>query len=532
MSPFLYIWRRSLWNFIKQLPKKPGRFILVLFYAAFFILALVSVSFIQREAAVPLMEQAHGFEIYSLVWLAIAFLIGTSILFFGATKGSAVFSGPDVHFLFTAPYRPQSILIYGLVGMLKAMAIVAVFLPFQFPNLSRLGFSIGKLFLLILLLIVMMICFNLGSMVLYLIAQNKPHVRSMIRGLLIAIPLAFIAVFLFLFMKNGSFGHTLQLFSESTVVRLFPLFGWTMSIGQGIAAGFDTIGIISLVLLVLTIPVTFYLVYLIPADFYEDAITQVEKVKEQQARMQGKRQTKASKLQLKHKGHSGLNRGHGLSAIFFRNWREMRRKQPYFVGIPTFAILFVTGSIVFGFTQAEGADSFGIFLIFIILLLQLFVKGDSFATTEMKRPLIYTLPYAPHQKLFWLTLTEVVFSIPAVLPSIILYVAVLRPVWYQLASALAVVLTFPVLTAASTMLTYRMMGSIEGQLDGIVQMFTNMILILPTFGLLVTAFVRFMTYDADPSILFILAAVVQTLIGSVVIYLAGKSALEQGLVKS
>ena len=134
--------------------------------------------------------------------------------------------------------------------------------------------------------------------------------------------------------------------------------------------------------------------YLIPADFYEDAITQVEKVKEQQARMQGKRQTKASKLQLKHKGHSGLNRGHGLSAIFFRNWREMRRKQPYFVGIPTFAILFVTGSIVFGFTQAEGADSFGIFLIFIILLLQLFVKGDSFATTEMKRPLIYTLPYA------------------------------------------------------------------------------------------------------------------------------------------
>ena len=79
MSAFLFIWQKSLRNFIRQLPKKPARFILVLLYTAFFVLAIASVSFMPRAESGRLIEQANGASILQVGWFSLILLIGTAV---------------------------------------------------------------------------------------------------------------------------------------------------------------------------------------------------------------------------------------------------------------------------------------------------------------------------------------------------------------------------------------------------------------------------------------------------------------------
>ena len=533
MSAFLFIWQKSLRNFIRQLPKKPARFILVLLYTAFFVLAIASVSFMPRAESGRLIEQANGASILQVGWFSLILLIGTAVLYSGTNRGSAVFSGADVHFLFTAPYRPQTILIYGLAGMMKSMALLAVFLPFQFPNLVQLGLGLPQLFSLIGLFVWILICFNLLSMVLYLLAQNKPRIRLLIRILVLAVPAAFVIAMLFSLIQTRSLMQVFDQFANSPFVRLFPFFGWNMSVASGIIAGFDNIAVLSVLLLLATPFATFRLVYRLPADFYEDAILKVEQQKQQQEKMKGKRNRQASSLQKRFKGKSGLRHGYGPNSIFFRAVREMRRRQPFVLSLAATILLLATTGVWIGLSLERETEPFRIYAVFLLPLIQLFVRaGETFAADELKRPLIYMLPYPATQKLFWMTVTESFLNLPLILPSLITYALLVKPPPGQFMAVMPALLTFPLLLTASTLLTFRIMGSIEGQLDGLVQVVTNMILILPTFGLLGAAIVRGIRLNANPSSFFLMMALAHVMLGGTLILLAGRSSLERGLVKS
>lgn len=534
MSPFLFIWRRSLLNFIRQLPKKPGRFMLVLVYASFFVLAIMSVTFMPRTAgSVDITTSETGFGLYNLVWLALVLLFGGSILYYGTSKGSAVFSGADVQFLFPAPYKPQSILLYGLVGMLKAMGVVAVFLPFQFPNLSRLGLSVGQLFLLILVFVWSLICFNLFSVVLYLLGQHRTALRKLLRASIIAVPALLVILLVFPALTARDYPSLLTVASDTPWLRLVPFFGWTLALAQAVIRGLDTYSLIALICMILTPFATFWIAYRIPADFFEDAIVQVEKAKEQKARMEGRRQTAATARQKKYKGSNGIRHGAGLATLFFRHFRETRRKRPLFVSIAGIALLAVMVLILVPLRAEQDVRQFSIYFLLMLPMLQIFLRGKEEVTTaELSRPLIYLLPYRPGQKLFWLVLTELVFNLPQVLPSLLFFVIWMQPQAGQLLALMPFLFVYPLTLTASEVLTFRIMGSTEGQLSSIVQMFTAIPLLAPSASLLIIAAVRDITLGISPTLFFLLAAVLQIAVGGTIVFFAGRSALDSGLVKA
>lgn len=533
MSAFLFIWRRSFWNMIRQLPKKPGKLIIILFYLAIFVPSLLSSSFMPREGKTDFLSTPYGLPIYSIIWLALILLIGVSSLYGGTNRGSTVFTSPDIQFLFTAPLRPQTVLIYGLVGMLKSLAVLAIILPFQFPNLARLGFSSGQLIGIVLLLIWTLLAFNLLAMVFYLFAQHRPVVRNSLRAFTLAIPLFFLAMLLVFFISTRDPLESVQRLTSHPLINLFPLVGWSLALARSFISGMDSVSWFALIFIIATPIVLIPVVYRMPADYYEDAITRVETVKKTVAKQQKRKNNEATALQRKHKGRSGIDHGFGLNTLFYRHWRELRRKQPYFISVASIVIAFTSLITWIGARFDESVTTGRIYFLFMIVFMQLFVRaGDNIFMTELDRPLIYCLPYSPLNKMWWLTLTELVFNLPIVLPSLLISLFLLQPAWYHFVTILPIILTFPLLTIASTLIAYRVIGSVEGQISVLIQMVTSMILIAPSTALIVIAAVRHLGDGHAPTLFFLGVTVIQISIGSTLIYLIGKSILQRGLVKA
>lgn len=533
MSAFLFIWRKSLWNMIRQLPKKPGKLIVILFYLALFVPSLLSTSFAPQEGNTDFLSTPYGLPVYSIIWLTLILLIGVSSLYAGTNRGSTVFTSPDVQFLFTAPLRPQTVLIYGLVGMLKSLAVLAIILPFQFPNLARLGFNSGQLIGFAILLIWSLLSFNLLAMVFYLVAQNRPRLRISLRTVTLAIPFFFLVLLIIFFFSTRDPLESVQRLTNTPAINLIPLFGWTLALARSFVLGMNSVSWFALFCLIVTPFVLIPVAYKMPADYYEDAINRVETVKKAVAKQQNRKNIEATALQKKHKGRSGINHGYGLDTLFYRHWRELRRKQPYFISV---ASILITGTSLVTWIPArlDAAVSNGrVYFLFIILLMQLFLRsGETVLTTELDRPLIYCLPYSPLKKMGWLTLTELVFNIPLILPSLLVFLFLLQPAWYHFMAILPILFTFPLLTIASTLIAYRVIGSVEGQISTLIQMLANMVLSAPSIAFIIMAAIRHLGDDHSPILLFLGIAVWQIIVGSILIYVMGRSTLERGLVKA
>ena len=60
-------------------------------------------------------------------------------LYSGSKKGTEIFLMADVNFLFTAPMKPQSVLMFRLTFQMATTILASVYLLFQIPNLINMG---------------------------------------------------------------------------------------------------------------------------------------------------------------------------------------------------------------------------------------------------------------------------------------------------------------------------------------------------------------------------------------------------------
>lgn len=459
---------------------------MLLFFAALFTVALLGGILQQNDADTVIPDIVRGdlpSAIYSSAALAIFVAIGVAVLYSGTNKGGAVFSMSDVHFLFTAPIIPQSVLFYGLVGTLKVLFAAFTFVPFQFPNLARIGMTFSELLLILLLLIGVTFVFEIGAMLCYLIAQNRPTIRKALRGGIILIPFLFLGWLIMTYLQHRDITQTLIAFSFQPAVRIFPLFGWSLSIAQGIFLGMDSGAWLSISFLAVSAVLMLITVFKLPADFYEDAIVQTQKTAEQVALQQNIGAVKISERIKRNKGVEGIGRGRGGSTIFFRYYREWRRKQPLIIGTGTLVFIFIFGLISFLLRTEETERAFFPLIIYLVTFSYLFFRNlESPFLLELTRPNIYLVPIKPAEKLIWLSVTDLVSAAASIFPGSLLAMIILDlPLSHILVLTLAI-LTFPLVTTAASLITFRLMGSIKGQLEILAHMLFEFILSLPSIG--------------------------------------------------
>lgn len=400
MRSMFFVMRRTLKNLIKGVFKKPILLIGYLLIAVFIVFMLIA------SFAMPSGLIRHGSNDLYIGIVTIAFLFMYYTTFkLGIDKGSTYFRMADVNMAFTAPIKPNHILLYGFIKQLGGTFLFLFIAMCQIPNLKN-NFDMKPYgtWMILLATIVYALSYPLISMVLYSWATKKAGRKKLIKRVLDIAALSIVALTLLSLVKTRSIVDTMGDVFNNPVAKYFPVIGWTGSIASASINGFTTefwVGIVGMFALILGASVALYRMNL---DYYEDVQEGTEFV---EAAMKAKRDGNKMmfNLKVKDKVKQKLS-GTGASAIFFKHLLELR-KTAYFLFFDRTSVSVIIAAIVFKLIMPDEAQvlTLSIILFFALYMLLLFqIQGR--LGFELEKHYIFLIPASPHEKLFFVTLGE------------------------------------------------------------------------------------------------------------------------------
>ncbi len=442
MKAFLYYYAHAFINGIKKLFKTwVAVFLLVCF--GFGIAVGIGASVLEEkltpeyseseivEEEVPDMTEQEkaelAKEIVPLAEMAGLFipLLFMLIYFYNGDKsGSDIFNLSDVNFLFVAPLRPQSVLLFKTVLKMGAIMASALYLLFQFPNLIASGVPVLALIILTAIFILCVILGLLTSVCTYTVVATKPSRKKAILPITVFIILAFAAV---LYLTKAIIGvgwyEAAKLCFASKYCKFIPIIGWISAM-----AGFAVRGAYlkcagMFLLLVAGASLIIYLFWKMKADFYEDALNKAAARQEQLNAAAEGRQARKKERKRKFK-ESEIGRGYGANAFFFRE-AYTRRRSGFFGVLSKRAITYtLTAAVVAAFVKfVVGSTAFAAVPI-ILLVFHFFANFASPIATETQKSYLFLIPESKYKKVFYLLLSGVTATaidlVPAFLVSAVL----------------------------------------------------------------------------------------------------------------
>ncbi len=266
-------------------------------------------------------------SVRDLVELLVGLVILGVLVFFAMSadrNGSRIFLPADVTLLFPSPLKPQSVLLFRLATQLGVAVVSSLYLLFQVPNLTmNLGMSLPGALSLILVWGLTFLSGTLLQVLLYTLSGTHPGVKKHLRqGICL-----FVGV-----VGAGYLGYALHSglgwlqaaagFFNAPVSRFLPLWGWLKGICMYAMEGNAPGALGCLAALLTGGALLVFLLWRIPADFYEDAMAKSEETAELQARMQAERPSGVMVRRKKDRSEKlkrdGLNRGSGANIYFHK----------------------------------------------------------------------------------------------------------------------------------------------------------------------------------------------------------------------
>lgn len=345
----------------------------------------------------------------------IATIVVLIILVFGAKsgmkQGSDIFMMADVNFLFTAPMKPQSVLLFRLTFQMLAIFAGTLYLLFQIPNLViNLNLSIGTCFVIYFSLILVLIVQKVVSVGMYTYTATHEKIKKFVTPAAIGIGIVLAAATLLVYYMTGDVWMTLEYTWTSTWSRYIPIVGWIKAIifhaisGNVVAAG------VYFVLTLIGIVGFTYLVWQMKADFYEDAMTGAQAREDLLLAASENRKlvevnTDAGKKKNKRKAGSDLapilDKAKGVQVFLAKELLVRMRLAKFGV---------VTNTMLWYFVISTGISLLNVFvfeisnfaLIGFILMFVLFFRnyGNPIAQ-ETSMNWLFLVPESPYKKVFY-----------------------------------------------------------------------------------------------------------------------------------
>lgn len=205
----------------------------------------------------------------------------------GIDKGSTYFRMADVNLAFTAPIKPNHILLYGFIKQLGGTLLFLFIAICQIPNLRN-NFEMKPYgtWMILLATIVYALSYPLISMVLYSWATKKMGRKKLLKRVLDISALVIVVIILLSLARTRNIVDTLGDVFNNPIAKYFPVIGWTGSIAIASINSFTTefwVGIVGMFALILGAIVVLYRMNL---DYYEDVLEGTEYV---EAAMKAKR---------------------------------------------------------------------------------------------------------------------------------------------------------------------------------------------------------------------------------------------------
>lgn len=499
MQALIFLKKRMIINWIRSLKERPRKLIGFLFFVVLIFAQILSVRSVSDPAGSG--SDKSGITVMLVSFILVAFFTMIEC-YNGLARGSAMFSKADTHFLFTSPFRPQTVLMYGMVTQATTTIFSSLFIIYQYPSLLKAGFSTGGVFSLFGIWVLFMILAKFIGMLFYTLAQLRPLLRRLLLYLS-ALPWAGLAGYaLILGLRQQPFYRGLMDFAMDPAVRLVPVGGWALELVYGVRFGMTGYAWVCLALLILVPPLIAALLYRLPCDYYEDALVTAVPASTTADLNEAKHEMQNSRYKTIKVRGTGLG-GHGASAVFFRHWREARRVSPQIIN--GFSLFFALCFLVIVLWKGPSAGNpqyifFGT-LIFCCVI-SLFTASAGRFAQDLNRPAFYLLPIEPRRLVVSAalvsTITNFVNFLPFLLiaglfsklqaPVLILYLLIFYGLYWIFAGA--------------QLLTFFFLGSVTGFLETTLLYMLEALALIPVLGFTAAATVYLMQQNLSLFYLF------------------------------
>ncbi len=250
------------------------------------------------------------------------------------TAGQGLFQMADVNLLFSAPIRPQSLMLFRVISQMGMMIFCSIYLVFQIPNLvMNVGISMGTAFMMLGVWCLTMITQNLFSIGGYTLGADHPRFRKMIVPFVVAVLAVLAGWYGYHYLQSPDHDYLQSAFDAFTPhwTRWIPVIGWLKGMVMYAAEGNVASCAVCSGLSLLSIVVMVMMVWRIKADFYEDAMNGAEKRQELLAQAaESKRGFSVQTTEYKEKrekkqAEMNLNRGAGAQMFLVHPLYHRRR---------------------------------------------------------------------------------------------------------------------------------------------------------------------------------------------------------------
>ncbi|MCL2528310.1 MAG: putative ABC exporter domain-containing protein [Defluviitaleaceae bacterium] len=447
MNSLTFLLLRQSKNRLLELKTKPSKLIIYLVAIGFLVFMVIQA--MRMEMAVDAVD-ANVFKGILAGFFMFSFVVSLIPAF---TKGASLFEMPDANFLFVAPLRPRTILLYGLVKTVKAILFGSWFMVFQIQWMrASFGVGLGGVLLATLGYVLLTIICQVLNLCIYAFTNGSPQ-RKLIAKLVIAamfIPAAF--VFLMGFASGDGPMYGLQGLIASPVLDSTPIIGWAAAGISALLLGEMLTGVFFIGLLLVAGIAFFGAVYFGNPDYYEDVLGATETAFEATRAASEDAASAMSNLSgsnktIKIKG-TGINKGAGASTFFYKHVRESFRANR--LGLwGTFSLLMVAGAIIWSFWARPGSgyayafnpETHLLSMLITLMSLKMFTIATGRGLLETYNHYIYLVPNPPFKKWVWANM-ETMFKVAV--ESFVIFTAagiiVGAPLWTTVAAMAAFVL--------------------------------------------------------------------------------------------
>ena len=463
--PYLYL--TTLKNRIRSFFHKPAYWIVTLVMAGLLGFVIFAGGQKVNTAIRPIQE------LYAIL-SALFIVLFAYTAYRGVNRGTTLFSLADIHLLFPAPLKPQRILLYGLVKQMGTSLTVGLFLLFQYSWIHQ-QYGVPLSFLLLTLAGYGLTLFlgQLTAMTLYCTTHNSEKKRKTAKAALLSLcGLAALYVLLPVFSNASVWMEAGAGQLSRLPMLLFPVGGWMRALVAGVWGAQWAQVIWSLGLTFAYTAAGIALLGRLQTDFYEDVLKATETLHQT---LTLKREGKVQEILPENVkvGRTGLNRGEGAAAYYYKHRLESRRARRFL--LDTMSTVMLLASLAFAFImRGEGllpAFAFATYM-------QLFTVSSGRWVKELTRPYIYLLPETSFRKLIHcLRESTLGFVLEAVLLMIPMGLMLKLPP-LEIAVAVLARVSFSLLFVAGNLLVEKLFGGMKVKALLIMLYFLIMILLV------------------------------------------------------
>lgn len=490
MSALVFLKLRQWRNAIIRAIKTPAKLALIVLYAFAFIIMLFFMVFGSNFSSRMDVVSGNGPHVVVGIIAILAYFFSYAAAKSGKDGVNRIFSEADAHILFASPMRPQSLLIYGLSNQLLAGIFSSVFLLFQVGNFYNFGITGAQVWVIFVAWIMVAIKYALVRMLSYVIIDRWPQGQKLVTVY------AFLAIGILLlsgvlaYSGGGSFSQMLSRFMGMPQLRYFPLAGWVLVLIEGLMLGMQLEHWLMLLLLIATIPLTFYFVYRKPVDFYEDAqlfakpqnLAGSNSNVSLQELMKPKKDQKVS--------YVGIGAGLGASTLFYKQVLEKRRQRKFYLGFAF--LMYLAYAILLSYLSlklhAFPPRWLGIIYAGSFVMMRFTMSSINPLAFELNNPYFFLYPMKAFERSLYGQLAGVMFMAVDVLPGFLLCVILGGIPLIPALLLFIMMLSASMVTTAAYLLTYGIAGRPDKGLYALLLMAITAAFLTPSvFGVIIVA---------------------------------------------